>query len=42
MAHNTHENELPVQEGGTGLIEFGPLLEFLDMKNSGKDPSDLG
>ncbi len=42
VAHNTHEIELPVQEGGTGLIALSPLLEYLDMKNSGKDPSGLG
>jgi hypothetical protein len=42
VAHNTHENELPVQEGGTGLLLFGPLIEYLDIKNSGKDISGLG
>jgi len=42
VSHNTHENKLPVQEGGTGLLLFGPLIEYLDIKNSGKDISGLG
>ena len=42
VAHNVHENVAPVQEGGVGLLMFGPLLESLDMKNSGKDESGLG
>jgi len=42
VAHNTHENELPVQEGGTGILAFGPLIEYLDVRNSGKDTSGLG
>jgi len=33
VAHNVHENISPVQEGGVGLIAFGPLIENLDMRS---------
>ena len=26
VAHNVHENISPVQEGGVGLVAFGPLI----------------
>jgi len=38
----THENVAPVQEGGVGLLLFGPLIENLDMAQSGNDESGLG
>ena len=42
VAHNTHDNVAATQEGGTGLLIFGPLIELLDLKNSGKDTSGHG
>lgn len=36
VAHNIHKAVAPVQEGGVGLLMFGPLLENLDMSNSSK------
>jgi hypothetical protein len=36
VAHNSHENVAPVQEGGSGLLVFGPIIDQLDMKSSGK------
>jgi len=42
VAHNVHENVSPVQEGGAALLLFGPLIESLDMAQSGKDKSGLG
>ena len=42
VAHNSHENIAPVQEGGSGLLVFGPIIDQLDMKSSGKDKSGLG
>ena len=42
VAHNSHKNIAPVQEGGTGILVFGPIIEQLDMKSSGKNRSGLG
>ncbi len=44
VAHNVHEadNIGRVQEGGTGLLMFGPITEYLDMAASEKDRSGLG
>ena len=44
VAHNVHEGKQVgwVQEGGTGILMFGPLTEYLDMPQSGKDESGLG
>ena len=44
VAHNVHESEGigRTQEGGTGLLMFGPLTEYLDMPESGKDATGLG
>ncbi len=44
VAHNVHEgrNVGRTQEGGTGILMFGQLTEYLDMPNSGKDASGLG
>jgi hypothetical protein len=44
VAHNVHEADRigRVQEGGTGLVMFGPLTEYLDMPGSEKDITGLG
>jgi hypothetical protein len=44
VAHNIHEGKKVgrIQEGGTGILMFGPLTEYLDMPNLGKDESGLG
>ena len=44
VVHNIHEadNIGRVQEGGTGLLMFGPITEYLDMPASEKDRSGLG
>jgi hypothetical protein len=44
VAHNIHESEGigHTQEGGTGLLMFGPLTEHLDMPASEKDATGLG
>ena len=42
VAHNSHKNIAPVQEGGSGLLVFGLIIDQLDMKSSGKDGSGLG
>ena len=36
-AHNSHGNIAPVQEGGSGILVFGPIINQLDIKSSGKD-----
>ena len=41
-AHNAHENVGRTQEGGTALIAYGDLVEYLDTDNSGKDETGLG
>ena len=41
-AHNIHENVGRVQEGGTALVAYGPLLEQYDHDGAGKDPTGLG
>ncbi len=41
-AHNTCENIGHIQEGGTSLLMFGPITEYLDIEQSGKDPTGLG
>jgi hypothetical protein len=41
-AHNTHENIGCVQEGGTSLLAFGNVIEYLDHKQPGKDETGLG
>ena len=41
-AHNVHENVGKVQEGGTAMMVFGPLIEHLDQTGSSKDESGLG
>jgi hypothetical protein len=44
VAHNVHESEGIgcTQEGGTGLLMFGPLTDYLDMPASEKDATGLG
>jgi len=42
VAHNVHEDIGKVQEGGTSMLMFGPLIEYLDMSEGGKDESGLG
>ena len=44
VTHNIHEEEGigRTQEGGTGLVVFGSLTEYLDMPGSEKDASGLG
>ena len=42
VAHNVHENIGKTQEGGTSMLLFGPLTEYLDMSEGGKDESGLG
>jgi hypothetical protein len=44
VAHNVHKADRigQVQEGGTGLLMFGPLTEYLDMPGSEKDITGLG
>jgi hypothetical protein len=42
VLHNVHENIGRVQEGGTSLLAFGAITEFLDHDQPGKDKSSLG
>jgi hypothetical protein len=44
VAHNVHESEGigRTQEGGTSLLMFSPLTEYLDMPGSEKDTTGLG
>ena len=42
VAHNVHENVARTQEGGCGLILFGPLVAQYDFEDSGKDPTGMG
>jgi hypothetical protein len=44
VAHNVHKANCigHAQEGGTGLLMFGPLTEYLDVPASEKDISGLG
>jgi hypothetical protein len=44
VAHNAHESEGigHMQEGGTSLLMFGLLTEYLDMPGSEKDATGLG
>ncbi len=41
-AHNTHANIGHIKEGGTSLLMFGPITEYLDLEQLGKDPTELG
>ena len=41
-AHNVHENVGRVQEGGTRMLFYGPLVYQYGFKHSGKDGTGLG
>ena len=40
-AHNVHENVGRVQEGGTIILLYGPLVYQYNFKHSGKDDTGL-
>ena len=40
--HNVHENVGRIQQGGTGLLLYGPLIEQYNFELSGKDDTGLG
>jgi len=40
--HNVHENVGKMQQGGTILLLFGPLIDQYNFEESGKDDSGLG
>jgi hypothetical protein len=42
VAHNVHENFGKIQEGGTSLMAIGPLMEFIEHDQAGKDETGLG
>jgi hypothetical protein len=42
VAHNVHENFGKVQEGGTSLMVIGPLTEYIENDQPGKDETGLG
>ncbi len=42
VAHNVHENIRRGQEGGTSMVMFGSLIEYLDMSEGGKEMKGLG
>ena len=42
MGNNTHENVGRRQQGGTGLLLYGPLIQQYDFEASGKDDAGLG
>ncbi len=42
VAHNVHENIGKVQEGGTSLMAIGPLTEYIEHDQPGKDETGLG
>ncbi len=41
-AHNVHENQRRIQEGGTSLLLFGPTVQYFTATESGKDETGLG
>ena len=41
-AHNVHESLGIIQEGGTGMLLYGPLVDQYDFEKSGKDETGLG
>ena len=41
-AHNVHENVVIIQEGGTSMLIYGPLVYQYDFKHPGKDDKGLG
>ena len=42
VAHNIHENFGQVQEGGTSVMAFGTIIDYLVHDQSGKDEKGLG
>ncbi len=42
VAHNVHKNIGKVQEGGTSLMAIGPLMEYIEHDQPGKDKTGLG
>ena len=44
VAHNVHAEEIKgrTQEGGTSMLAFGGVIDYLDMAQLGKDESGLG
>jgi exonuclease III len=43
VAHNVHEvGHQRVQEGGTSMLMFGGIIDYLDMASSGRDETGLG
>ena len=40
-ANNVHANVGRVQQGGTSLMTYGPMIEQYDLENSGKDETGL-
>jgi hypothetical protein len=42
VAHNVHENFDKVQEGGTSLMAIGPLTEYIEHDQPGRDETGLG
>ncbi len=42
VAHNVHKNIGKVQEGGTSLMAIGPLTEYIEHNQPGKDETGLG
>ena len=44
VAHNIHAEEIKgrTQEGGTSMLAFGGVIDYLDMSKSGKNESGLG
>ena len=41
-AHNVHENVNRVQEGGTAMMLFGPMIQHLESEGTIKDETGLG
>jgi hypothetical protein len=42
VSHNIHKIFGKVQQGGTSLIMFGPLTDWLNFNENGKDDTGLG
>ncbi len=43
VVHNVHvEKKRRVQEGGTSMLMFGKLIDYLDSSQSGREESGLG
>ena len=40
--NNVHENVGRIQEGGTRMLLYGPLVYQFDFEHSGKDDTGLG